>query len=225
MQLRRSAVSQTLTSKYQNRLAIDWYRTPVEPSLLRELNETSDVKGLMQSGGFLALIIASGALVVYAQRTFPWPWLIPALLLHGTFCAFMSNAVHEFVHGTVFRTPWLNAAFLDLFSFLRWFPYDYYWASHTEHRKFTLHPDADREVVLPTHFTFADFFKTDLLDPARLLESLQFNIRFARGRHERLGLPDEGIAPGTAWEDIPGDWNCPDCGTSKADFQMVELTG
>ncbi|MEY8212685.1 MAG: rubredoxin, partial [Gammaproteobacteria bacterium] len=35
--------------------------------------------------------------------------------------------------------------------------------------------------------------------------------------------PDEGIAPGTAWEDIPEDWSCPDCGASKEDFEMVEI--
>ena len=40
---------------------------------------------------------------------------------------------------------------------------------------------------------------------------------------EALGLPDEGIAPGTRWQDIPEDWNCPDCGALKSDFEMVEL--
>lgn len=40
---------------------------------------------------------------------------------------------------------------------------------------------------------------------------------------ERLGEPDEGIAPGTRWEDIPEDWTCPDCGASKDDFEMVEI--
>ena len=40
---------------------------------------------------------------------------------------------------------------------------------------------------------------------------------------EELGLPDEGIAPGTAWEDVPADWICPDCGVGKADFEMVEI--
>lgn len=39
---------------------------------------------------------------------------------------------------------------------------------------------------------------------------------------EAAGLPDEGIAPGTTWEDIPDDWACPECGVSKADFEMVE---
>ena len=40
---------------------------------------------------------------------------------------------------------------------------------------------------------------------------------------ESLGDPDEGIATGTAWEDIPEDWYCPVCGASKADFEMVEI--
>jgi len=40
---------------------------------------------------------------------------------------------------------------------------------------------------------------------------------------EAEGLPDEGIAPGTRWNDIPDDWECPDCGTSKSEFKMLEL--
>ena len=40
---------------------------------------------------------------------------------------------------------------------------------------------------------------------------------------EEKGAPDEGLAPGTRWTDIPDDWVCPECGTPKADFDMVEL--
>jgi rubredoxin len=36
------------------------------------------------------------------------------------------------------------------------------------------------------------------------------------------GDPDAGIAPGTAFEDIPNDWCCPDCGATKADFELIE---
>ena len=35
------------------------------------------------------------------------------------------------------------------------------------------------------------------------------------------GDPDGGIAPGTAWEDIPEDWVCPTCGAGKEDFTVV----
>jgi rubredoxin len=40
---------------------------------------------------------------------------------------------------------------------------------------------------------------------------------------EAQGLPDEGIAPGTRWEDVPDTWSCADCGATKADFEMAEI--
>jgi rubredoxin len=40
---------------------------------------------------------------------------------------------------------------------------------------------------------------------------------------EEKGLPEEGIAPGTRWEDVPMNWTCPECGARKEDFEMVEI--
>ena len=40
---------------------------------------------------------------------------------------------------------------------------------------------------------------------------------------EAAGLPAEGIAPGTRWEDVPPNWTCPECGTRKEDFEMVRI--
>jgi rubredoxin len=40
---------------------------------------------------------------------------------------------------------------------------------------------------------------------------------------EAAGIPEDGIAPGTSWDDIPDDWECPECGVSKADFEMIEV--
>ena len=37
-----------------------------------------------------------------------------------------------------------------------------------------------------------------------------------------VGDPDSGIAPGTAFEDLPDDWCCPICGASKDMFEKVE---
>lgn len=37
-----------------------------------------------------------------------------------------------------------------------------------------------------------------------------------------VGDPDNDIAPGTAFEDIPDDWTCPDCGVGKEDFEPYE---
>jgi len=41
---------------------------------------------------------------------------------------------------------------------------------------------------------------------------------------EALGMPEEGIAPGTRWEDVPESWSCPDCSASKSDFEICEIT-
>lgn len=35
----------------------------------------------------------------------------------------------------------------------------------------------------------------------------------------KIGDPDSGIAPGTAFEDIPEDWSCPICFCTKEDFK------
>ncbi|MFM7305550.1 MAG: rubredoxin [Alphaproteobacteria bacterium] len=37
---------------------------------------------------------------------------------------------------------------------------------------------------------------------------------------EAKGAPEEGLAPGTRWADVPEDWTCPDCAASKANFEM-----
>jgi len=34
-----------------------------------------------------------------------------------------------------------------------------------------------------------------------------------------VGDPDNGVAAGTAWKDVPEDWVCPLCGASKDMFE------
>ena len=35
---------------------------------------------------------------------------------------------------------------------------------------------------------------------------------------EEIGCPEEEIAPGTEWENIPDDFVCPLCGVGKDEF-------
>ncbi len=35
-----------------------------------------------------------------------------------------------------------------------------------------------------------------------------------------VGDPDNDVAPGTAFADIPDDWVCPDCGAPKSEFSV-----
>jgi rubredoxin len=40
---------------------------------------------------------------------------------------------------------------------------------------------------------------------------------------EAKGYPEQGIAPGTCWADVPENFKCPECGATKADFEMIEI--
>ena len=37
-----------------------------------------------------------------------------------------------------------------------------------------------------------------------------------------IGDPDNGVDPGTAFENVPDDWVCPECGAGKEDFEVLE---
>ncbi len=41
---------------------------------------------------------------------------------------------------------------------------------------------------------------------------------------EKAGHPEDGIAAGTKWDDVPLNWSCPECGVSKEDFEMEKIT-
>jgi rubredoxin len=36
------------------------------------------------------------------------------------------------------------------------------------------------------------------------------------------GDPDNGVNPGTAFENLPDGWVCPDCGAGKDEFEAVD---
>jgi rubredoxin len=38
------------------------------------------------------------------------------------------------------------------------------------------------------------------------------------------GDPDNGIAPGTSFEDLPDDWVCPLCGAPKSEFEKMAVS-
>ena len=57
------------------------------------------------------------------------------------------------------------------------------------------------------------------LSDYKLFQCVQCGLEY----DEALGWPEDGIAPGTRWDDIPDGWSCPDCGAAKSDFVMVEV--
>ena len=199
-------------------LRVEWYRSPIPGKRLRELSRRSDAQGWFQAGGHLALFCLTGALVFHFWSLQLWGAFLLALFCHGTVTSFFSGiAPHELGHGTVFRTKRLNKIFLHIFSLIGWFDtYDYN-MSHTYHHRYTLHPEGDREVLLPIEPTLASTF---------MLQMFTVNLLTRRGRtfskgglidnvitslRTALGLNDPGAAPGTDWvralhEDQPEEY-------------------
>lgn len=157
---------------------IQWHRTKIDKEQLKALNKRSDRKGLVQSCGHLLLLLATGSLAVGSAGV--WPWWVTLLIvwIHGTFWTFLLNGFHELIHGTVFKSKKLNQCFLNIYSFLGQYNPIMFWASHTEHHKYTLHPPRDLEVILPIEFSVKGFLQSAFFNPMGIL----FNLKM-HGRH------------------------------------------
>ncbi|WP_118180064.1 fatty acid desaturase [Paraburkholderia phosphatilytica] len=112
----------------------DWLRVDIERKQLKALSSRSDARGLMQAGGFLLLVVATGVL---AWKSLGTVWAIPAFLLYGTVFAFSEAAAHELGHGTAFRTRWLNETFYWIICFMSWREQVYSRWLHAKHHTFT----------------------------------------------------------------------------------------
>ena len=139
-------------AEVREKLKVQWYRSRLDPARFRELSRSSDAKGWFQAAGHLLLFVLTGTAVYLAWSQSSWAWFFIALFAHGTIGSFfVGTAVHELGHGTVFRTKWLNRAFLYIYCLLCWWnPFDFA-SSHTYHHRYTLHPEGDRENLLPLH--------------------------------------------------------------------------
>ncbi|MEM8736984.1 MAG: FAD-dependent oxidoreductase [Planctomycetota bacterium] len=160
---------------------IEWYRTPVDPPLLRELSQSSDIKGLVQAGGHLALTVVLGVLTWWVAAEYAWYWAIPCLLVYSSVFNMLGSGVHELVHERVFATRWINGVFLDVISFFNWWNPRFFILSHNEHHKFTLHQPDDLEVTLPMKVTPLGFTVRCIIWPLHPVMSIWKTLRMALG--------------------------------------------
>jgi fatty acid desaturase len=113
---------------------------------LARLKETADRPGLVHLAGHLGLLVATGAAVLLAPN---WPLWLAAALAHGVVLIFLFTLEHEAIHGTAFRTSWLNRAAAEVAGFLvivppRWFRY-----FHFAHHRHTQDRQRDPELETP----------------------------------------------------------------------------
>ena len=165
---------------------IKWYRPRIEREDLAKLNKRSDFLGFVQTLGYLGILATAAGAAVYSSQY--WPWYITVLLIfvNGHFWHFLINGFHELIHDSVFKTRWLNRFFLRVFSFLGWYNHHHFWASHTEHHKYTLHPPDDLEVVLPAPIDFKAIRKVALVNHRYPYDLLRGKFKTFRGQ-----MPDD----------------------------------
>ena len=194
----------------QKKTRVDWYRVPLTREELAAFNKKSNFLGFAQTFGHLGVMFGGAGAAVYSY--FHWDWYVTAFIvfLNGHTWAFTINAFHELIHDSVFRQKWLNRMFLRVFSFLGWHNHHHFWASHTEHHKYALHPPDDQEVVLPTKLDPSNIWKKHIVDVKQPWNTLKGKWKSFKGHipedaWTQLILPEsdpERRAAYTRWERI-----------------------
>ncbi|HKR42716.1 MAG TPA: fatty acid desaturase [Paraburkholderia sp.] len=139
----------------------DWYRCPLDRKVLKEVTRRNDRIALTYFGGFMALVLATGALAWLSLGTL---WCIPAFLLYGTIYAFAEAMEHELRHRTPFRSEWLNESVHWVICFMTWREQIYSRWSHAQHHTYThltATVPADVEIAVkrpPNYFKLATDF-------------------------------------------------------------------
>jgi fatty acid desaturase len=172
---------QSLDTAVTGKTRVKWHRCHVPREVLSGLNKRSNFLGFAQTLAYLGLLALNAGAAIYSFKH--WPWYVTALLVfvNGHWWHFLINGFHELVHDSVFRTQWLNAFFLRVLSFLGWYNHHWFWASHTEHHKYTLHPPDDSEVVLPQKHELGKVWQWGLVNWRYPWHTLRNQVRTVMG--------------------------------------------
>jgi fatty acid desaturase len=122
----------------------NWYQTPVERKLLKELMKRKDGPALRDTAIWIGLLLLTGAGGVYFWGS--W-WAVPFFIVYGVLYGTASDSRwHESLHGTAFKTSWMNDALYQLASFMQiWNPVVWRW-SHMRHHTDTTIVGRDPEI-------------------------------------------------------------------------------
>jgi len=122
-------------------------RQALEIGAVRALSRRSNAHGAMRYGGHVAAMLATGMLIYLAFDN--WWLLVPALVLHGFTIVTMFAPMHECVHKTAFKTPWLNDLLGWIAGTLCFYNFNFYRRYHTWHHRYTQDAERDPELEEP----------------------------------------------------------------------------
>ena len=124
----------------------EWYFCDLDRNALKSLSRRSDFKGLVYLAVYVAAVAASGVVAFFTWGTY---WAIPAFLFYAAIFMFADFIQHECIHGTPFRSHWLNETvyWVTCFTSIRE-PVFNRW-SHAVHHTSTKFVGTDPEIQVP----------------------------------------------------------------------------
>jgi fatty acid desaturase len=124
------------------------------PEQRDRLTEKSDRAGLVHLAWHWGLIVLFGLLI--AARV-PFWWLL--MLPQGILIVFLFTLLHEAVHLTPFRSPWINEAVARVCGFILCLPSDWFRYFHFAHHRYTQDPENDPELSSPKPDTLWQYIR------------------------------------------------------------------
>lgn len=126
-----------------------WYTPAVPKSEMRELLLRRDWPAIRDTILWFTLIIAS-AWLSYRFWQAGSLWAVATFAIYGILYASSSDSRwHESLHGTAFRTHWLNDALYEIASFMQMREATVWRWSHIRHHSDTLIVGRDPEIAIP----------------------------------------------------------------------------
>ena len=124
-----------------------WYMSPVPKEKMRELLQRRDGPAIRDTLLWFGLLIASGVLGFLLWGT--W-WAVLPFVVYGVIYGSTSDSRwHESLHGTAFKTDWLNNVLYEIASFMVMRESTLWRWSHMRHHSDTIIVGRDREIAVP----------------------------------------------------------------------------
>ena len=121
-----------------------WYQTPVDRKLMKELTKRTDSPALRDTALWLGLLVGFGGLGVLTWGS--W-WAVLVFLIYGLLYATAADSRwHECGHGTAFKAPWMNTVVFHFTNFQLIASPVVTWWSHMRHHTDTIIVGQDPEI-------------------------------------------------------------------------------
>ena len=124
-------------------------RQELKPHLKRK-----DWPGLLYLAIHFSMIGVTGYLVYLATGT---NWIVPAIIFHGLILSTLFHPLHECIHGTAFKSRWLNETIVQILGFIYIWPGLLFRYDHAPHHSYTQIKGKDTEMAIPTPRNLGDY--------------------------------------------------------------------